>query len=58
MIVDELAYQIRQTFGFEPTAEQATAIETFSSFMTGGGHTLMILRGSAGTGKTSLAAAM
>ena len=59
MIVDELAYQIRQTFGFEPTSEQAAAIETFSRFMTDGGdHALMILRGSAGTGKTSLAAAM
>ena len=59
MIVDELAYQIRLTFGFAPTAEQAAAIDSFSRFMTDGDdRALMILRGSAGTGKTSLAAAV
>lgn len=59
MIVDELAYQIRLTFGFAPTAEQAAAIDSFCRFMTDGDdRALMILRGSAGTGKTSLAAAV
>ena len=59
MIVDELAYQIRLTFGFAPTAEQAAAIDTFCRFMTDADdRSLMILRGSAGTGKTSLAAAI
>ena len=59
MIVDELAFQIRQAFGFIPTAEQTAAINTFCRFMTDTGcHVVMILRGSAGTGKTSLAAAM
>ena len=59
MIVDELTYQIKLTFGFEPTAEQASAIDVFCRFWVGGGdRTVMLMRGSAGTGKTSLAAAM
>ena len=59
MIVDELAYQIRQTFGFVPTAEQAVAIDTFCRFLTDvGDRPAMVMRGSAGTGKTSLAAAI
>lgn len=59
MIVDELAYQILQTFGLSPTGDQSEATETFCRFMTDrDNRTVMILRGSAGTGKTSLAAAM
>ena len=58
MIVDELALLVRQAFGFAPTHEQAIAIDTFCRFMTDkDSHVVMILRGSAGTGKTSLAAA-
>ena len=58
MIVDELALMIRQTFGLVPTDEQAAAIDTFCRFMTDADcRSVMILRGSAGTGKTSLAAA-
>lgn len=58
MIVDELALLTRQAFGFAPTHEQAVAIDTFCRFMTDrDSHAVMILRGSAGTGKTSLAAA-
>ena len=33
MIVDELAYQIRQTMGLVPTAEQESAIDVFCRFM-------------------------
>ena len=59
MIVDELTYQIKLTFGFEPTAEQASAIDVFCRFLVGGGdRAVMLMRGSAGTGKTSLAAAI
>ena len=59
MIVDELALLVRQAFGLVPTREQAVAIDTFCRFMTDrDSHVVMILRGSAGTGKTSLAAAM
>lgn len=59
MIVDELTRRIRQTLGFAPTTEQAVAIDTFCRFMTDrDGHTVLIMRGSAGTGKTTLAAAI
>lgn len=58
MIIEELASMIRQTFGLMPTDEQAAAIDTFCSFMADtDNHSIMIMRGSAGTGKTSLAAA-
>jgi len=59
MTTVELTYRIRRAFGFEPTAEQRRATEVFARFMTDGtGEPLMILRGSAGTGKTSLASGM
>ena len=59
MIADELKYRIRNAFGFAPTAEQEHAIEVFTRFMTDRHEqSLMILRGSAGTGKTTLAAAL
>lgn len=59
MITDELIFQIRQQFGFSPTAEQGQALQTFALFMTDRDpHAVMILRGSAGTGKTSLAGAI
>ena len=59
MIQDELKYRILQTFGFMPTPEQERALEVFARFMTDRQeHVVMILRGSAGTGKTTLAGAM
>ena len=59
MIQDELKYRILQTFGFPPTAEQEHALDVFSSFMTDRDEqVVMILRGSAGTGKTTLAGAI
>lgn len=59
MIADELTYRIRQAFGFEPTAEQSLAIDVFCRFLTDrSDRVVMILRGSAGTGKTTLAGAM
>lgn len=58
MITDELKRCIVDNFGFRPTTEQAKAIDTFCVFLTErNAHTCMILRGSAGTGKTSLASA-
>lgn len=46
-------------FGFTPTAEQDTAIDTFCRFMASrNDRPAMVLCGSAGTGKTSLSAAM
>ena len=59
MIQDELKYRIRQTFGFMPTPEQEHALDVFSLFMTDRSEqVVMILRGSAGTGKTTLAGAI
>ena len=74
MITDELKYRIRSVFGHTPTEEQEQAMDVFAMFMTdgcpsarggltagwrdGSEQAVMILRGSAGTGKTTLAAAI
>ena len=59
MIGDELKYRIRQSFGLVPTTEQEQAIQVFADFMTdAGSRVCMVLRGSAGTGKTTLAGAI
>lgn len=59
MINEELKYRILQNFGFEPTADQMYAVDLFTRFMTDRHErAVMILRGSAGTGKTSLAGAI
>ena len=59
MVNEELKYRILQNFGFAPTADQLHAVEVFARFMTDRDErTVMILRGSAGTGKTSLAGAI
>ena len=56
---EELKYRIRQTFGFTPTTEQAYALDVFARFMTDrDDQVVMIMRGSAGTGKTTLAGAI
>ena len=59
MVVDELKYKILQQFGFPPTQEQANALDVFACFLTDRNpQVVMILRGSAGTGKTSLSGAI
>ena len=59
MITDELRYRVEQALGLLPTADQENAIDTFCRFMTDRHeHAVMVMRGSAGTGKTTLAAAM
>lgn len=59
MIIGELKYKILQQFGFPPTQEQAHALEVFAEFLTDRDpHAVMILRGSAGTGKTTLSGAI
>ena len=59
MINEELKYRILQNFGFEPTADQMYAVDLFARFMTDRDErAVMVLRGSAGTGKTSLAGAI
>ena len=59
MINEELTYRVLRNFGFVPTDDQQNAIEVFARFMTDRNErSVMLLRGSAGTGKTSLAAAI
>ena len=59
MVADELTYLIIETLGMEPTAEQRNAIGVFCRFLADlNPLAVMILRGCAGTGKTTLAAAM
>ena len=59
MIQDELKYRILQALRLEPTTEQDHALDVFSNFMLDRQeHVVMILRGSAGTGKTTLAGAI
>jgi tRNA A37 threonylcarbamoyladenosine biosynthesis protein TsaE len=59
MIQDQLKYSILQSFGLSPTVEQEHALDMFSAFMLDRQeHVVMILCGSAGTGKTTLAGAI
>ena len=59
MIEQEWLFQQRKEFPFTPTPEQEAAMHTFAEFMTyGDDRSVMILRGSAGTGKTVLASAI
>ena len=59
MIQAELKYRILQTLGLPPTPEQAQALDVFTQFMTDrSDQVVMILRGCAGTGKTTLASAI
>ena len=59
MLHDELKYRIREVFGHIPTADQEQAIDTFAMFLTDRfPQSVMVLRGSAGTGKTTLAGAI
>ena len=59
MIQDQLKYSILQTFRLVPTTEQEHALDVFATFMLDRQEqTVMILRGCAGTGKTTLAGAI
>ena len=59
MITDELKLRIRTALALVPTREQEQAIGVFAAFMTDRREeAVMVMRGSAGTGKTTLAAAV
>ena len=59
MKIPEFISLILDRFGFEPTANQMNALECFGRFLASRNDMpMMLMRGSAGTGKTSLVAAM
>ena len=59
MIADELKYRILTSLGLVPTVEQSHAISVFADFLCSPESlSIMVLRGSAGTGKTTLAGAI
>lgn len=59
MTKEELTSEICGALGFEPTADQLRAAQMFAEFMFyRSSSSAMIMKGSAGTGKTSLASAM
>lgn len=59
MINNYLETQIKENFPYQPTSEQEIAIKLLASFLTAGSADgVFILRGYAGTGKTSLVAAL
>ena len=59
MLTDALSSIIMRHLGFSPSADQLRAIGAFSSFMVDrSDRVAMVMRGSAGTGKTTLAAAI
>ena len=58
MSEDELSYRVKETLRMEPTYEQHEAIATFAQFLLyRGTNPVMVMKGAAGTGKTSLAGA-
>lgn len=59
MKIPEFISLILDRFGFEPTADQMNALQCFGQFLASRNDMpMMLMRGSAGTGKTSLVAAM
>ena len=59
MINNYLAHQIKDNFPYVPTSEQENVINSLSAFLLSrSGDTAFILRGYAGTGKTSLTGAL
>ena len=59
MLADSIEETILDVLGFTPTEDQRKAISVFSQFITDmNSDVAMIMRGSAGTGKTTLAAAI
>lgn len=59
MLNDNLSQQIKRNFLYKPTEEQEIAISSFSDFFFSAEHdSVYLLKGYAGTGKTSLVSAL
>ena len=57
-IADEFILRIREQLGHVPTADQEHAMGVVSAFLMSRERSCMVMRGSAGTGKTTLASAV
>ncbi|MEG1685737.1 MAG: AAA family ATPase, partial [Bacteroides sp.] len=59
MINNYLSQQIKEFFPYEPTFEQDLVVKAFADFLLSvTNDTIFVLRGYAGTGKTSLVGAL
>ena len=59
MLHTHIATQIYNNFGFQPTLEQKNIVEALGDYLSGGDPTeLFVVNGYAGTGKTTLIAAL
>ena len=59
MTATELTAEIFRSFAHTPSREQVEAVDVFAGFMVSGTpDSVMLMRGSAGTGKTSIASAI
>ncbi len=58
MINNYLERQIKENFPYQPTFEQEIAVKSFSEFLLSPRSEVFMLRGYAGTGKTSLVGAL
>lgn len=59
MLNNDLSQQIKRNFSYKPTEEQENALNSFSNFLLSSSQEkILILRGYAGTGKTSLVSAL
>lgn len=59
MTIDEFISRVEQQMGFSPTADQHQAVTEIARFLAfRHDHAVMVMRGSAGTGKTTLTAAL
>lgn len=59
MLNNDLLQQIKRNFSYKPTEEQENALNSFSNFLLSpSSEKIFVLRGYAGTGKTSLVSAL
>ena len=59
MTIDEFISRVEQQMGFSPTVDQHRAVTEIARFLAfRHDHAVMVMRGSAGTGKTTLTAAL
>ena len=59
MTIDEFISRVEQQMGFSPTADQHRTVTEIARFLAfRHDHAVMVMRGSAGTGKTTLTAAL